>query len=164
LKQLRYTKAVLDEGLRLHPSVPLDGKVTLKSDVWPDGTVVPGGCIVQLAPYSQGRCEALWGSDAGVFRPERWLERKGMPSSFEYVVFLAGPRECLGRRLAEMEMVALLATLVPHFDFSLAAKPEDIRYDIQLTLGCSSGLPLNVRLRKSSMCLQSLTDRRVGGA
>lgn len=146
LKELRYTKAVLDEGLRLHPSVPVDGKLTLEKDVWPDGTIVPAGCMIQFGPYAQGRCEALWGEDAHVFRPERWLDRKA-PSSFEFAAFTAGPRECLGRRLAEMEMVALLATLLPSFDFTLDAKAEDIHYDAQLTLGCSSGLPLVVRHR-----------------
>lgn len=146
IKELRYTKAVLDEGLRLHPSVPLDGKLALQRDVLPDGTIVPAGCLVGFVPYAQGRCEALWGSDAHVFRPERWLERK-MPSSFEFSVFTAGPRECLGKRLAEMEMVALLATLLPRFDLSLAIKPEEVKYDTQLTLGCSSGLPMEVRVR-----------------
>lgn len=149
LKELRYTKAVLDEGLRLHPSVPLDGKIALQKDVLPDGTIVPAGCLVGFMPYAQGRCEALWGSDAHEFRPERWLNRTA-PSSFEYSVFTAGPRECLGRRLAEMEMVAVLATILPRFDLSLAIEPKAVRYDTQLTLGCSTGLPMGVRRRSAA--------------
>jgi len=146
LKDLKYVRAVVDEGLRLHPSVPCDSKVAVEADTLPDGTRVPAGCMLQFCPYAQGRCEALWGGDAGAFRPERWLERR-RPSTFEYVNFNAGPRECLGRRLAEVEMAALLAVLVRSFDFELAVRPEAVRYDMQLTLGCSTGLPMLVRPR-----------------
>jgi len=146
LKDLRYTRAVVDEGLRLHPSVPVDFKQAARADTLPDGTRVPAGCVLQFSPYAQGRCEAIWGGDAGAFRPERWLERP-RPSAFEHVHFNAGPRECLGRRLAEMEMTALLAVLARDFDLELAAEPRAIRYDTQLTLGCSTGLPMRVRPR-----------------
>jgi len=148
IKELRYTKAAVDEGLRLHPSVPVDTKVCEKSDVFPDGAIIPAGTLIQYTLYSQGRCTKLWGSDAASFRPERWLERTTPPSSFEYAVFNAGPRECLGKRLAELEMMAVLAKVLPRFDFALAVKPEDICYDNQVTLGCRSGLPAHVKDRQ----------------
>lgn len=146
LKRLPFLKAVLDEGLRLHPSVPMNGKLALQSDTWPDGTRVPRGCLVQLSTYAQGRCEEIWGSDASSFRPERWFERKH--SSFEFPAFHAGPRECLGKRLAEMEMATLMASVIRDFDFVLLRDPKDVTYDTQLTLGCASGLPMRFQARK----------------
>ncbi|CAE8643384.1 unnamed protein product [Polarella glacialis] len=137
-------EAVLDEGLRLHPSVPWDGKVALNRDQMPDGTIVPAGCFVQYVPYAQGRCRQIWGEDCCEFRPERWLEMTSKPSSFTFSAFNAGPRECLGRRLAEMEMAMLLATVVRDFDLHLEAPASSIQYDSQLTIGMR-GLPLSAK-------------------
>jgi len=144
IAKLRYAKAVLDEGLRLHPSVPSQVKMAISKDVLPDGTVICPGNRIQYNAYPQGRCEDIWGADACSFRPERWLEMEKRPTPYEFVAFNAGPRECLGRRLAEMEMVTFLASFVRGFDFSLATDAQDMQYDSQLTLGCSTGLPMKV--------------------
>jgi cytochrome P450 len=144
VSRLQYIRAVVDESLRLHPSVPFDIKMAVADDVFPDGTVIKAGSRVGYAPFSQGRDKTLWGQDACDFRPERWQEMPRRPSPYEFVAFNAGKRECLGKRLAEMEMVTLVANLVRRFDFELLVKPQEIHYDIQLTLGCSSGLPVRV--------------------
>eukprot|EP00928_Gymnodinium_smaydae_P095036 TRINITY_DN8100_c0_g1_i1.p1 TRINITY_DN8100_c0_g1~~TRINITY_DN8100_c0_g1_i1.p1 ORF type:complete len:525 (-),score=75.15 TRINITY_DN8100_c0_g1_i1:35-1525(-) len=147
IAQLRYTNAVLHEGLRLHPSVPIDGKITVARDTLPGGIVVPAGCLVQYNAYAQGRCREFWGEDAEQFRPERWLELPNLPSSFEFSAFHAGPRECLGKRLAMVEMITFVASFVRDFDFSLCCQGSEVKYDAQLTLGCSSGLPMRVTAR-----------------
>ena len=102
---------------------------------------VCAGNIVQFVPYAQGRCTEIWGADAEKFRPERWLEMESRPSDFAYSAFNAGPRVCLGRTLAELEMTAFLATVLRSFDFELQAEPQSIQYDVQLTLGMN-GLPV----------------------
>lgn len=144
---LRYVRAILDEGLRLHPSVPFEVKETVAEDTLPDGTKVYAGTMMSFLPYAQGRCEGIWGKDAEIFRPERWLERETAPSSYEFTAFNAGPRECLGKRLAQMEMTFFLAMFIRDFDFSLAVDPSEVRCDNQLTLGCSSGLPMIITAR-----------------
>merc|ERR1712046_483592 len=98
VSRLQYVRAVVDEGLRLHPSVSFDMKLAVADDVLPDGTVIKAGCRVAYAPFSQGRDKALWGKDASDFRPERWLEMPHRPTTYEYVAFNAGKRECLGKR------------------------------------------------------------------
>lgn len=40
----------------------------------PDGTKVKAGGMVTYVPYSMGRMEYNWGSDAASFKPERWLK------------------------------------------------------------------------------------------
>lgn len=138
---LPYLNAVISEALRLYPSVPLDRKVALADDTWPDGTFIPRGTSVAYDIYSMGRDRSIWGEDAEVFRPERWLEMKQNPSNYEYPVFNAGPRECLGRRLAMVEMKTCLAMLLPHVSFQLAVPSSTITPDLQLTLGMANGLP-----------------------
>jgi len=141
--KLTYLQNVINEGLRLHPSVPLDSKVAVADDTLPDGTFMPRGTVLQFSPYAMGRSVELWGEDAEAFRPERW-EHRAPPSPYEYPVFNAGPRECLGKRLAWVEMRACLAQVLRAVRLELAVPWESVRMDFQLTLGMSSGLPCRV--------------------
>jgi cytochrome P450 len=43
VKAFEYTKAVISETLRLHPSVPKQAKVAARDETLPDGTYVPKG-------------------------------------------------------------------------------------------------------------------------
>mmetsp|Transcript_120059 Transcript_120059/g.299486 ORF Transcript_120059/g.299486 Transcript_120059/m.299486 type:complete len:554 (+) Transcript_120059:92-1753(+) len=141
INRLPYLQAVLSEALRLYPSVPLDVKTVLKDDVWPDGTQVRRGNLAVYNIYGMGRDPDIWGEDAGEFRPERWLEMDRHPDSYTYPVFNAGPRECLGKRLAQVEMKTCLAVLLPRLSFKLAVPAEEITPDGQLTIGMGRGLP-----------------------
>ena len=92
--------------LRLHPSVPVDIKYSKKADVLPDGTQIPAGCIVCYAPYVLGRSEVWPNYDPDRFMLQRWLDLKAdtRPSNFAYPQFNAGPRLCLGKNLALLEI------------------------------------------------------------
>lgn len=144
--QLKYLQNVINEGIRLYPSVPEDSKIALRDDTLPDGTFVPKDCVVQYSPYAMGRSTELWGPDAEDFRPERW-EGRDFPSSFIYPAFNAGPRECLGKRLAWVEMRACLAEVLRNVTFELAVPRDAVKQDMQLTIGMSSGLPCTVKAR-----------------
>jgi cytochrome P450 len=144
IAKLEYLQAVISENLRLFPSVPIELKYTLADDTLPNGTFVPRGTSVAYSAYCMGRSTKLWGPDAEQFRPERWLAMEGPVDAYTYPVFHAGPRECLGKRLAMVEMKALLLKLLRSVKLNLAVPPEEIRPDLQVTLGMSTGLPCYV--------------------
>jgi hypothetical protein len=150
INRLPYLNAVLSEALRLYPSVPVDFKMALNDDTWPDGTFVPKGSGIVYDIYSMGRDTSIWGEDADAFRPERWLEMDNPMGTYEYPVFNAGPRECLGRRLAMIEMKTCLAMVLPQVSFALAIPHDQIRTDNQLTIGMSTGLPCLVTQAKAA--------------
>merc|ERR1711972_587097 len=52
INRLDYVEAVIREGLRLHPSVPLDFKEVLADDTLPNGTWVSRGSSVAYSTYS----------------------------------------------------------------------------------------------------------------
>eukprot|EP00253_Pinus_taeda_P022825 PITA_22825 len=96
LNQMHYLHAALSETLRLYPTVPMDGREVASDDILPDGFKVKKGEMVYYVPYSMGRMTYLWGSDAEVFRPERWLHNGIFQpqSPFKFTAFHAGPRIC----------------------------------------------------------------------
>jgi cytochrome P450 len=114
-KELPYASAVMRETLRLFPSVPKDIKTALQADVLPDGTYVPAGATLAYLPYAMGRSPALWGEDCEAFVPERFLG-KPLPSAWKLPAFNgAGPRTCLGQRMALAEANFVLALIFSRF-------------------------------------------------
>jgi long-chain fatty acid omega-monooxygenase len=63
--------------------------------------------MVTYVPYSMGRMEYNWGPDAVQFWPERWINEDGAfrnASPFKFTAFQAGPRICLGKDSAYLQM------------------------------------------------------------
>ena len=102
--------------LRLYPSVPLNSRSALKTTVLPVGggpdgkspILVKKGEAVGYSPYVMHRLKALYGSDAEVFRPERWDPNEDNEVNLKnigwgYLPFNGGPRICLGRKSASSQ-------------------------------------------------------------
>jgi fatty acid omega-hydroxylase len=148
--ELRYTHAVAMEVLRLHPSVPVEVKFAIKKDTLPDGTPIhPGGTCI-YSPYAMGRSKKLWGDDAEMFKPERMMDEDGKnvePGQFKYTTFNAGPRLCLGKGLALMEIKLALAILLQRFDFEIDNNHQG-GYESTLVLPMKPGLVMKVKAKK----------------
>jgi cytochrome P450 len=149
LKNMHYLHAALSESLRLHPPLPVDTKFAVKEDVLPDGTHIPKGSVVAYGPYAMGRMEELWGSDCLEFKPERWLQNGVFVPQcpYKYAVFQAGPRICLGKELALLQIKLVTAGLINCFDFYV---PEDFKptYELSLLLPMKYGLPTKISPRE----------------
>ncbi|XP_074575547.1 cytochrome P450 86A1-like [Curcuma longa] len=151
LDRLVYLKAALAETLRLYPSVPQDTKYVIADDVLPDGTVVPAGSSVTYSIYSMGRLETIWGKDCEEFRPERWLSAEGdrfepTKDPYQFVAFNAGPRTCLGKDLAYLQMRSIAAAVL--LRHRLEPVPgHRVQQKMSLTLFMKHGLLVNVRPR-----------------
>ncbi|MQM01749.1 hypothetical protein Taro_034497 [Colocasia esculenta] len=118
LGRMDYLQAALSEALRLYPSVPVDFKEAVEDDVLPDGTPVRKGGRVIYSIYSMARSEGVWGKDCREFRPERWIGERGRfegESQFKYPVFNAGPRLCVGKKFAYVQMKTLAAAVLLRF-------------------------------------------------
>ncbi|KAK9293083.1 hypothetical protein L1049_021067 [Liquidambar formosana] len=155
LDKMQYLHAALTETLRLYPAVPLDGKLCLSDDTWPDGFSVRKGNLVAYQPYAMGRMKYLWGEDAEDFRPERWLDEFGNfrpESPFKFTAFQAGPRICLGKEFAYRQMKIFSAVLLGGFMFKLSDEKKTVNYKTMLTLHIDGGLHLCAfrRLRHGS--------------
>ncbi|XP_050203905.1 cytochrome P450 94A2-like [Mercurialis annua] len=156
-KHMMYTHASLCETMRLYPPVPVDSKTAKGDDVWPDGTPVRKGDRVTYHPYAMGRLEKLWGADWADFKPERWLRQEDEKRSFvgrdpfSYPVFQAGPRVCLGKEMAFLQMKRVVAGVLSRFKIVPADghefEPVFIAY---LTNKMKGGFPVRVEERNKN--------------
>eukprot|EP01018_Ginkgo_biloba_P037645 Gb_34127 [translate_table: standard] len=135
LSKMHYLHAAITESLRLYPAVPLDGKTAVAEDTLPDGTKITKGNVINYVPFAMGRMERLWGRDSLEFKPERWLKdgRFQHESPFKYTAFQAGPRICLGKDSAYLQMKMAAAMLIRFFRFELEAGHQ-VQYMVALTL------------------------------
>ncbi|KAI8007634.1 Cytochrome P450 704C1 [Camellia lanceoleosa] len=150
LDKMQYLHAVLTETLRLYPAIPVEGRLCFSDDTLPDGFYVRKGDLVSFQPYAMGRLKWIWGDDADDFRPERWLDEKGVfqqESPFKFTAFLAGPRICLGREFAYRQMKIFLAVLIGSYEFKLSDDHKAVNYRIMLTLHIDGGLHLQASHR-----------------
>ncbi|XAR69728.1 hypothetical protein NMG60_11001432 [Bertholletia excelsa] len=149
IQKLHYLQATIHESMRLYPPVQLDSKYSLEDDTLPDGTFVRKGTRVTYHPYAMGRIEEIWGLDCLEFKPERWL-KDGVflqRSPFEYPVFQAGPRVCLGKEVALVELKAVALSLLRQFHFEPMAPICTIRFTPGLTATLQGGLPVFIQKR-----------------
>lgn len=141
---MKLLQNVVMETLRLFPPVPVDIKAAAVDDILPGGHPIPAGTRVSFDPYILGRCEQFWGPDALEFNPDRWDKMANMPSAYDFPIFQAGPRICLGESLAKFEAALLLGLLVDKFKFSLPRPDAKYTYQPGITLTVKDGLQLKV--------------------
>ncbi|XP_031110520.1 cytochrome P450 94A2-like [Ipomoea triloba] len=163
VKNMVYTHAALSETMRLYPPVPIDSKAAEEDDVLPDGTIVKKGWRVAYHPYAMGRVEDIWGKDWAEFRPERWLERDGAGNSgnwsfvgrdsYAYPVFQAGPRICLGKEMAFLQMKRVVAGVLRRFRVVPVVAENGVEPDfiMYLTSKMKGGFPVTIEERLSSI-------------
>ncbi|KAI8800918.1 cytochrome P450 [Cladochytrium replicatum] len=148
LTDLRLLDAVVRETLRLHYITPfairniaydiedgafdVDGYTARKGDVV---FVVVGGVHLSTEYY---------GPDAGVFNPDRWLDEKlDAGAAGTFLPFGDGPMNCIGQKIAMIEIRVALAHIFAQFKVELACHPDDIEIAVTTTKGIKE-LPLKI--------------------
>lgn len=140
INKLEFTRAVIDETMRLFPPAPLLNRHCLE-DTHVLGRDINAGDHVILNNYVMHRTERLW-KNPNAFDPDRFLrdpalKAKGAP----FMPFGAGPRICVGAAFAVMEAMMALASLVRDYDMTV---PEDCfpKPVMTVTLRPEDGIPV----------------------
>jgi cytochrome P450 len=139
---LRWTRAVVEESLRLFPPAWVLSRRALVDDVV-DGVPVPAGTLVIISPWLLHRRPADY-ERPEAFSPSRFHDdaaRRGPDGS--YLPFGAGPRLCIGRDFALVESVLVLAALLRRFRVEPVADRR-VRVDALVTLRPRGGMPLEL--------------------
>ncbi|OJD40783.1 cytochrome p450 monooxygenase [Diplodia corticola] len=169
-RHLPYFVACIKESLRLNPPatnlfarvVPEGGRVLSvtgggsSSSSSAEGVLVPAGAEVTCHAYVVQRDPRLYGPDPESYRPERWVVGEGDEEGRRRVaemeaasfVFGVGPRVCLGKDVAVLEMWKLLPEIVRRFDLELV---KEGRYVVAGGVAYNKGLEVRMRLRQEKV-------------
>jgi cytochrome P450 len=113
LQKLIYTRAVVQEALRLYPPAFTIARLARAPDV-AGGIPVPANAVVFIAPWVLHRHHRLW-VQPEVFEPARFLPDAPQPDRFAYLPFGIGPRVCIGAQFALTEATLVLASMIQAF-------------------------------------------------
>ncbi|KAF2753863.1 cytochrome p450 monooxygenase [Pseudovirgaria hyperparasitica] len=115
--KLPYTEACIYEALRhspttagLTPRISYTRSITLHS-----GHIIPPNTEIYVNLRSPNMHETLW-SEPQRFNPDRFLETDSKKSLF---TFSYGPRNCIGKNLAWVEMLTIIANVLKDYDIFL---------------------------------------------
>ncbi len=117
IDRMKFTRAVIDETMRLYPPAFLIARAAIEKDN-AAGIEIDKGDIIMIAPWLLHRHEKIW-DQPNAFIPKRFLSAEA-PDRFSYLPFGAGPRVCIGAPFAIAESVLALARLIAAFRVELA--------------------------------------------
>ena len=123
LKKCEFLKCVLNEILRMYPSVPQNFRFSIKNTTLPRGggpdgkspILIPKGQNLLYSVYATHRNPKFYGKDADEFRPSRWLEPEIRKVGWAFLPFNGGPRICLGQQFALTEASYIIVRLIQMF-------------------------------------------------
>ncbi|KAJ7728145.1 cytochrome P450 monooxygenase [Mycena maculata] len=130
VKHLPYLEACINEGLRIHSTSALG-----LPRVVPEGGLIigdrafPARCVLSVPSYTIHRDPVVWGADTEVYRPERWFEAdkdKAAAMHRTFNPFSTGPRACVGRNLAALQLQVIVASVLRRFEFVLERPGEPL--------------------------------------
>ncbi|XP_046305091.1 cytochrome P450 11B3, mitochondrial-like isoform X1 [Marmota monax] len=137
--ELPLLRAALKETLRLYPVGSILERIT-SSDLVLQNYHIPAGTLVHMHLYPMGRNPALFPNPER-YIPQRWLDSQ---LHFRHLAFGFGVRQCLGRRLAEVEMLLLLHHVLKSFQVETLVQ-EDVKLVYHFVLRPASSPLLTFR-------------------
>jgi benzoate 4-monooxygenase len=91
------------------------------------GHFFPEGTILSVPTYTIHRDKSVWGEDVEAFRPERFFEQDQTAIQKTFNPFSFGPRACVGRNLANMELLIIIASILRRYHFVLEYPERPVR-------------------------------------
>jgi cytochrome P450 len=143
LPALNYTKAVIQETMRLRPPSWWLPRTAVADDEI-DGYTIPAGTTVVSFTYGIHHNPAIWEAPDR-FDPERFLRPAPERHRLAWVPFGAGQRQCIGRDFSLMEAQIILAMLVQRYD--LRAVPGSVA-ELGLSTTLKPKTPVHVHVRR----------------
>ncbi|ELU00337.1 hypothetical protein CAPTEDRAFT_229084 [Capitella teleta] len=140
VKSMGYLDMVMDESLRRYNPAPLVDRLC-SQDIVINGIKFPKGVVVHVPIYAIHMDPEIW-PEPEKFDPERFTpEKKAVMNPYHWLPFGFGPRNCVGMRMALIEMKIALVHIVRNFKIT-TSEPNQ-----KLVRNNLSGSPLNLKLK-----------------
>ncbi|CAG9762332.1 unnamed protein product [Ceutorhynchus assimilis] len=145
LNAMKYLDLVIKETLRLYPAVPFFGR-SLAHDLEFKGSLYPKGTTVAIFLYGFQQ-NADYFPEPDKFIPERFESTNNTKFPYSYTPFSAGPRNCIGKKFAILEMLSAVSKVVRNFEL-LPAKPHHkLQLASEAILVSKNGVRISIRDR-----------------
>jgi benzoate 4-monooxygenase len=148
VKNLPYLEQVINETLRHHSTsgIGLPREIPASSP----GVTILGrhygpGTVLSVPTYTVHHDKNIWGPDADEFNPDRWAGEMTPAQKKGFIPFSYGPRSCVGRNLAEIQMKMIAATWIKRYHVELRQEIMETREGF---LRKPLGLDISIRRRK----------------
>ncbi|KAF7621835.1 cytochrome P450 oxidoreductase GliC [Aspergillus flavus] len=108
--------ACISESARLKPLAAFTVPQSAPTDRIIGGYNIPAGTNLVVDTYALNIRNGFWDADSQCYRPDRFLEHRATELRYQYWRFGFGPRQCMGRYVADLVIRTLLAHLVAHYE------------------------------------------------
>ena len=128
LQSCHYLRACIEESLRMSPPISATlWRQQVKGDTSPlviDGHHIPKGTLFGVNVYALSHNPDIF-PEPHNYNPDRWLtDDPSSPKMKEsFASFGIGPRDCIGKQLAYLELSLVVAKTLWQFDFERAPGP-----------------------------------------
>lgn len=145
LREMEYTKRVIQEVARLRPSVWWFSRTAIDDDVI-CGEPIKAGTTVHICQYVLHKLPSEWDApehfDPDRFLPEKIAER----SRFAYLPFGAGPRVSIGSGLTMLKMQTVLPLIYRKFDIDIMSNHKN-EFDEDISIQNMGEMSANIKAR-----------------
>ena len=150
ITNMKYLDCVIKEGLRLHPPILFMARLVEKDEQIGD-LLVPKGTEILITPGAVHRNPEYW-PEPDKFIPERFNDEENMKRDpFTYNPFSAGPRNCIGKRFALLELKTLVYHVLTEFRLTSSQPYDELELTLDIIHHSRNGLLLQFHERKHVM-------------
>lgn len=155
--RMTYFQACIKECLRYHPALgQILPRLVPEGGTTVCGHYLPAGTTVGCNAFTVHRDKELYGEDADQFNPERWID--GDPEKIRKMETLnfwfgAGPRVCIGKNIAMLELTKFIPEFFRRFEVTLIDPKRYQHHNIGGWVCPQKGLDVIINLRQSGYFL-----------
>ncbi|CAL8085352.1 unnamed protein product [Orchesella dallaii] len=147
LKELKYLERCIQETLRINPLTILLRRLEAPLRI-NEELLLPAGISIMIPPNVVHHLPQHY-PNPGKFEPDRFLpEQVRVRHPYAYIPFSAGPRNCIGMKLAMIELKVMLATILRNFEVGTPDTKEDVQIVLEGTMKPSKPIRFNLTKRK----------------
>ena len=145
LMQLEYTQQVIEEAIRIFPPVWVTNRIAVEDDEF-KGIPIKKGTTMATYFYGLYHSPKVWDNPES-FQPERFVkDKKKARHKFSFLPFGGGPRMCIGKQFATIEMKLVLAKMVKRYQLDLVPG-QNIEPNPMINLHPKNGIKMKVGKR-----------------
>ncbi|KAG5874062.1 hypothetical protein JTB14_002040 [Gonioctena quinquepunctata] len=146
LEQMKYLDMVIKESLRIYAPLAYIAR-EVPEDFEYEGSLYPKGLTLMLLPYAIHRNPEYF-PEPLKFIPERFENGDG--KSFSHIPFSAGPRNCIGKKFAMLEMKSIVSKILRTYELLPSSPAHPLVLLPDLVLVSKGGIRISIERRETT--------------